>query len=316
MELTTPVLFITFARPEYARQSFDAIKRVKPKKLYFYSNKARSEKPDEVQRNEEVRKFVNEIDWECDLHTWFRDEYVDVWTSIPGAINWIYDNEDRAIVIEEDAVCSPAFFDFCQKMLDKYKDDLRIWSICGSNYVKKQVKHQYDYYYSHHSYITGWASWRNRWQKIDFKNIQARAILEANVMEATFCHPQEQRMYRGFLKSGIERYEKTRCWDGLFNYTLRAQGALTIIPAYHLVKNIGKSGSNSKIFLRNIQFRDINYKNDEYIISHEPPFFVPDYDFEYELYKSDRWRNSYFRRIIDRIGWLIFVKGLKYNPMQ
>lgn len=316
MKLTAPILFITFARPEYARQSFDAIKKAKPAKLYFYSNKAREDYPDEVERNEAVRQFVKEVDWDCDLQTFFRDEYVDVWTSIPSAINWIFSKEDRAIVLEEDAVCSLAFFDLCQKMLDKYESDTRIWSICGSNYVKKQVRHQYDYYFSHHSYITGWASWKDRWQKIDFENIQARAILDAQVMEATFCHPQEQRMYRGFLKSGIERYEKTRCWDGLFNYTLRAQGAMTIIPAHHLVKNVGKSGSNSKIFLRNIQFRDVSYDKDEFIITHEPPFFVPDYDFEYELYKSDRWRNSYFRRIIDRLGWIIFVKWLKCQPMN
>ena len=316
MELTTPVLYITFARPEYARQSFDAIKKAKPKKLYFYSNKARSEKPDEVIRNEEVRKFVEEIDWECDLHTWFRDEYVDVWTSIPGAINWIYENEDRAIVIEEDAVCSLAFFDFCQKMLNKYDNDLRIWSICGSCFVSKEVKHKYDYYFSHHSYITGWASWRDRWKKLDFLNIKARSILEANVMKATFCSRREQIMYKGFLKKGVERYEKVKPWDGIFNYTLRAEGALTIIPAYHLVQNVGTRGVHNKVFLRSRIFQTINYKQDEYFINNAPPFFVPDYEFEQELYKYDKWRNSKIRMVIDRGCWILFVKLLKMKPQQ
>lgn len=39
--MDTAVLFETFARPQYARQVFDQIKKAKPKKLYFYSNKAR-----------------------------------------------------------------------------------------------------------------------------------------------------------------------------------------------------------------------------------------------------------------------------------
>lgn len=101
--LSTPVLFCTFARPECARQSFNAIKAAKPSVLYFYSNKAREEKPDEVKRNTEIREYIKEIDWDCDLHTWFRDEYVDVYTSLLGAINWVFDNEEQAIVMEEDA---------------------------------------------------------------------------------------------------------------------------------------------------------------------------------------------------------------------
>ena len=34
--MDTAVLFETFARPQYARQVFDQIKKAKPKKLYFY----------------------------------------------------------------------------------------------------------------------------------------------------------------------------------------------------------------------------------------------------------------------------------------
>lgn len=316
MELTTPVLYITFARPEYARQSFDAIKKAKPKKLYFYSNKARSEKPDEVRRNEEVRKYVEEIDWECDLHTWFRDEYVDVWTSIPGAINWVFDNEERAIVIEEDAVCAPAFFDFCEKMLDKYKDDQRIWSVGGSNFAQRRVRHNYDYYFSHYIFITGWASWRDRWRKIDFENVKARDILDANVMKATFCTPKEQRLYTNFLKKGLRRYEKNKNWDGLFNFTCRSQGAMSIIPAYHLVKNVGRSGVNNKSFMRTPVYQDIQYFKDEYIISNEPQFYVVDYDFEQELYKYKRWQTSIIRRVIDRFCWLVFVRWLKIKPLK
>lgn len=40
---------------------------------------------------------------------WVRNEYVDVFTSIWGAIDWIFDNENSACVIEEDVVASLAF---------------------------------------------------------------------------------------------------------------------------------------------------------------------------------------------------------------
>lgn len=314
--LSTPVLFCTFARPECARQSFNAIKAAKPSVLYFYSNKAREEKPDEVKRNTEIREYIKEIDWDCDLHTWFRDEYVDVYTSLLGAINWVFDNEEQAIVMEEDAVGSLAFFDFCEKMLNKYKDDLRIWSICGSNYLTKKVKNEYDYYFSHYSYITGWASWRNRWKEIDWNNIKAREVSEAKVMEATFCSRKEQRRYSKYMKRSVEHFERTKCWDGIFNYTGRSQGGLFIIPAKHLVKNVGTTGSHNKIYFKNIAFRDVNYSEKTYQINKIPPFMVVDIEFENKLYNYEKWQESILRRTIDRLFWLIFVKFLKHKPQQ
>ena len=82
-----PVLFICFARPEYARRTFEAIKKNKPHKLYFYSNKGREEYGDEMQRNDEVRNLINEVDWNCDLHKWFREECVNVYESVHSAIH-------------------------------------------------------------------------------------------------------------------------------------------------------------------------------------------------------------------------------------
>ena len=53
----TPVLFITFVRPDYARKTFDSIRAAQPSKLYFYSNKGRIEKEGEIERNEEIRSL-------------------------------------------------------------------------------------------------------------------------------------------------------------------------------------------------------------------------------------------------------------------
>lgn len=123
----TPVLYITFARPEYASQSFAAIKAAKPKKLYFYSNKARDDKPDEVKRNLEIRSYISQINWECEVITWFREEYVDVYTSLWGAIDWLFDNEERGIVIEEDCKASRAF----SIMLINYYPNMSVINVFG-----------------------------------------------------------------------------------------------------------------------------------------------------------------------------------------
>ena len=62
----SPVLFITFSRPEYARQTWESIKLAQPKVLYFYSNKARADRVEEQERNDEIRSYIKEINWDCD----------------------------------------------------------------------------------------------------------------------------------------------------------------------------------------------------------------------------------------------------------
>ena len=71
--VNTPILFETFVRDDYARQVFDIIKKAQPQKLYFYSNKGR-DKGDEIERNNKIRSWINEIDWECELHTFFQEK--------------------------------------------------------------------------------------------------------------------------------------------------------------------------------------------------------------------------------------------------
>ena len=125
----TPVLFETFVRIDYARKVWDAIKTAQPKKLYFYSNKGRKDIEGEIEKNDEIRSWIKEIDWDCDLHTWFRDECVNQYISLKGAMDWVFSNEEQAIVLEDDCVPSLAFFSYCDQLLEKFKNDKRVWLI-------------------------------------------------------------------------------------------------------------------------------------------------------------------------------------------
>jgi hypothetical protein len=82
----TPVLFITFCRPEYARQTWDGIKAAHLKH-YIFIRKGAFREGSEIERNNEIRSYINEIDWECELHTWFRDTVVLEFTNLFTALS-------------------------------------------------------------------------------------------------------------------------------------------------------------------------------------------------------------------------------------
>lgn len=249
----TPVLFITFARPDYARQSFDAIKAAKPKKLYFYSNKGRKEKEGEVDRNDMVRAFIGEVDWDCELHTWFRKEYVDVYTSLLGAKQWAFKNEDRLIMLEEDCLASIAFFQFCDHFLDVYQNDYRINYITGNNYAVGYKEDGVDHYITRSIHHHGWAIWKNRWDSIDF-SLLPKTIVNNGSLKKYYNDDITQYLYFKRHYLGISDFVKrTRCWDYVKVFNQIACNSYAVTPLYNLVQNIGVKGAH-EIGVEKMQF--------------------------------------------------------------
>ncbi len=289
-----PVLFITFARPDYARQTFEGIKKAKPSILYFYSNKARVDKPDEINRNNAIRAFVDEIDWNCDLRTFFREDYVDIYTSLWSAIDWIFENEEQAIILEEDCVPSLAFFDFCAKLLPRYKDDLRVWVISGNNFFEGYNPNGYDYIFSRHPYKYGWASWKDRWDKVHRDKIPWEEIKNYDL------HRQQYSLTKKKSNFYIKKQEKNfmflkskPAWDYFFDFTVMMEGGVGIIPVTNLVTNIGCQGEHSKV-KESMFHNNARSKQSEYLIINHPKFIIPDFKYDQLFFKTffNNWRLS------------------------
>jgi hypothetical protein len=280
----TSVLFAPFARPEYARRTFEAIRKAKPKKLYFYTDKARQDKPEEIERNNEVRELVNEIDWECELKTFFREEHSgSVYISLWSAFDWVFENEEQAIILEEDCVPSPAFFDFSDKLLTKYRDDPRIWVISGNNFNDGYNPNGYDYFYSYFPYLWGWATWRNRWRKVIRDRLPYEKIEEYKLFNQIYVLPKAAKQALKFTKKIVN----TPTWDYRFTISMKCHGGLGIIPKVNLVSNIGILGANNKgnvTFFHNRTLPDF----EKYDINNPPPFVVADYGY------SKHWFDYYY----------------------
>lgn len=238
----TPVLYITFARPEYASQSFAAIKKAQPKKLYFYSNKARTDRPDEVARNEEVRSYVKQIDWDCEVKTWFREDYVDVYTSLWGAIDWLFDNEEKGIIIEEDVVASLTFYSFVDQIIDKYKDDPKAWMISGNNCTPQYNPGNLSYWGTRYTHIFGWASWASRWKNIDRKMTGWPQLKVSKEYKKYWNNNMAALLQKLYYDRVYRNYEHYNPWDFVFSYNMVKNNSYCIVPSFNLVADVGVSG--------------------------------------------------------------------------
>ena len=297
----TPVLFVTFVRPDYARQTWEGIKATKPKTLY--SNKGRAEKEGEVERNNEIRSYINEIDWDCDLHIFFREECVNVYDSLRGAIDWLFDNEERGIILEEDCVPTKAFFSFVDQMIEKFKEDKRVWCISGDNIIKQNPS-GYDYMFSHLHAMYGWASWRDRWRMVNWDHLYIKETIDEHIYYRLFKTKEQAKAKEKALSNMEDMLYRTKCWDYIFGLCMDQYHALTVQPKEHLVKNIGVTGQHhtkAKVSQYNCE---PNPSAEEYVIAKEPPFVFADFEHDYLTYCQLLRKPSFFKRVKNRLSSL------------
>lgn len=279
----TPVLYITFARPEYASQSFAAIKKARPKKLYFYSNKARANKPDEIARNEEVRSYIKQIDWDCEVKTWFRDEYVDVLTSLLGAIDWLFKNEERGIVIEEDVVASVAFFDYCDKLLVIHENNEKVWMISGDNYSPEYTPDNVDYFYSKFLMIYGWASWRNRWDRMDRELSFWPSYRKSKQFKKYWGCSLISCWKKYYWDRSFNKHASIKAWDGTFFLNMAYNNGVSIVPIRNLTADIGFVGDHIN-GIKNNTMELVDFTNDSYPIARHPKLMMSDKKYDFHLF--------------------------------
>lgn len=307
--VNSAVLFETFARPVYARQVFDQIKKAQPKKLYFYSNKARIGYPEEMKNNEEIRSWVKEIDWDCELHTFFSDEYVDIYVSTLGSKDWVFKNEEEAIVLEDDSIPSIAFFEYCDFFLNKYRDDKNVGFISGANYAKNyKIKNDVDHIYSDMFYFYGFATWRDRWQNINV-NITSQEVISQGLFENYFYTRRAALFFQDRFDKLADFIDRTHCWDYVFMLNCIKDKSYGVYPIVNLVKNIGVVGTHSDSSI--LRLSNNVYQNDFYPFTSQNLGEYDD-DFEKDMLKKTQYK-TFRSRLYGLLNSLLLCILGKYN---
>jgi hypothetical protein len=241
---TPPVLFIVFARPDTTARVFEAIRKARPARLYIAADGYRADKPGEKERCEEVRSIATAVDWDCEVHTLFRDRNYGCGEQVTAAINWFFEYETEGIILEDDCLPSRSFFSFCAELLERYRHDTRVMAIGGNNLEPRRLREQeYSYTFSKLTYIWGWATWRRAWKLHDFK-----MPLFGEVDKKGYLLPQYSSLYErdlfqyvfGKMYTGDDPLTSRRnIWDYQWQFACKIHSGLIIVPAVNLVSNIG-----------------------------------------------------------------------------
>ena len=241
--MCAPILLIFFNRPDCLEQTFNEIRKAKPEKLYLFQDGARADKPSDDENINKCRQIVQNIDWECEVQEMFCEVNNGCGKGPFKAINWLFENETEGIVLEDDCIASQSFFKFCTEMLEKYRNDDRIFLITGCNMeLYTQVDSSYFFGYSGTNW--GWASWRRNWDKMDYEcswientNIhnQLKTFLVKNDGKKGKCELESFKRANRLIKGGTN----VSYWDVQWQAIRYLNHQLSIIPSKNLITNIG-----------------------------------------------------------------------------
>lgn len=271
-QLNTPVVFIIFNRPDTADRVFAEIAKAKPPKLLVVGDGARANRLGEAEKVAATRAIINRVDWDCEVLTNFSEVNLGCKQRVSSGLDWVFEQVEEAIILEDDCLPHPTFFRFCEELLTYYRNDQRVGMISGDNFQFGHRLNDDSYYFSNFNHIWGWASWRSRWQS-DYDVAMKRwpKIRDEGRVVDWFGTKAEQ----GCLAAAFERvYQgKIDTWDYQWNFANRLNGRIAVMPNVNLISNIGfgvdATHTTGGGVLANMQVEEIGFP-----LKHPDAFFA------------------------------------------
>lgn len=234
--MNVPVAIVFFNRIDPLKRLIARLAEVKPTKIYLISDGPRVGRFGEDGKVSECREFMANLPWECEVKSNFAEKNMGCRTRVTSGLDWLFEHEDRAIILEDDCIPEPEFFPWVEKMLERYADETKVLSVSGTNLRPQLCDQSRDAVFSKYSMIWGWATWRRAWQRND-KDLSL--FIDA-------CKRHHFKRWLGKWRAEwYWRYLLTHVktsWGYRWAFTHFAHEAYCVLPPVNLVENIGMTG--------------------------------------------------------------------------
>jgi len=231
------VLLVIFRRPETTSSVFEAVRAAQPPRLYIAADGPRVDHPDDAALCAATRDVVEQIDWPCEVTRLYHDTNVGLVKNLVPAVDTMMDREGEGIILEDDTVPTQTFFDYCDALLARYRDDERVGVVSGYNPAMSTQLDGNVHYFSELPMTWGWATWQRAWQGQD-------ATFKQWPGDTTGFPPSIMRTY-GAPAAWVSWLERVRArdlpsvWDYVFFYHCWVNERLAVLPGRSLVTNVG-----------------------------------------------------------------------------
>ncbi|MFD2570789.1 hypothetical protein ACFSUS_09110 [Spirosoma soli] len=230
-----PILIFTYKRYDTLYHTISALQKnilAKESCLFIFSDSPKTS--EDLDKVIEVRKFVKNISGFKEIVIHEADENTGLANSIINGVSQVINNYGKAIVLEDDLVTSENFIMYMNQALDYYLYNEKIFSISGFT-MPLNILNRQDIYFTMRASSWGWATWKDRWNVIDWtvhdyldfkSNSKDRVLFNKMGSDLSFML---DRQMAGKINS----------WAIRWCYHQFKHGLYTVYPATSKVLNIG-----------------------------------------------------------------------------
>jgi hypothetical protein len=271
--LKTPVALFVFRRPHTTEQVFAEVARAKPPKLLVVANAPRDDE-DEQAKSRATRAIIERVDWDCEVLKRYSETHINIKEQIGGGLNWVFEQVEEAIILEDDCVPHQSFFPFCDELLERYRYDERVMMIAGLNYLKEWKPEQQSYHFSHMAGTWGWASWSRAWKMFDLEMKWWPQVRDSGFLNEFLPNPRYRQFWQNIFQLTYEG--KLNTWDYQWFLDCWTNHGLRIFPSVNLITNIGAGPGATNKFETN-PFVNMPSAEMKFPLKH-PEVMIPDYE--------------------------------------
>jgi hypothetical protein len=245
-----PICLFVYDRVEETRRTVEALKAnrlASRSDLFVFSDAPRYE--EDSRAVAAVRHFVERIEGFGSLTISKRSTNCGLARSVIEGVTEVVGIRGSAVVLEDDLLTSAAFLDFMNQALRHYENAPRVLSVSGFSFpIRFSPGYPYDVAFGYRASSWGWATWKNRWERVDW-NVGSYPSFRLNPVKR-FSFNRGGSDMSSMLDHHMSG--KIDSWAIRFCYHQFESNLLDVFPVRSLVENIGWGGraTNCKVDVR------------------------------------------------------------------
>lgn len=299
-----PLVLFTYNRLKETKQVIEKIIELElfnQTDIYIYSDGFKNE---EAKENvEKVREYLKTLNIYKNIKIIYSDKNKGLATSIIEGVTELINKYDKVIVLEDDLLVSKDFLLYMNKALNVYENREDIWSISGyAPNVEIPNEYKEDIYLTLRGCSWGWATWKNRWDLVDW-NIKDFKMLKSS-----------KKMKNNFNTSGNDMFKmlelqylgKINSWAIRWCYSQYKEKKYTIYPIVSKIKNIGfgEDATHGGIFI------------DKYIVNTVEKELILNSQIEVNMKILENFKKYNDLTNYGKIGYFLKKYNLGYNLLK